>query len=46
MDDAGSGVEFKRTNRKPAYPIGNILRDYLAKEGREVAPTCYLFSTA
>ena len=34
MDDAGSAAEFKRTNRKPAYPIGNILRDYLAKEGR------------
>jgi len=42
MDDAGSAAEFKRTNRKPAYPIGNILRDYLAKEGREVAlPVTY-----
>ena len=36
MDAGGSAAEFKRTNRKPAYPIGAALREYLAREGREV----------
>ncbi len=36
MDATGSEAEFKRTNRKPAYPIGEDLRAYLAREGREV----------
>jgi hypothetical protein len=36
MDAAGSEAEFKRTNRKPAYPIGDELRAYLSREGREV----------
>ena len=36
MDAAGSEAEFKRTNRKPAYPIGEELRAYLSREGREV----------
>jgi len=36
MDAAGAAAEFKRTNRKPAYPIGEALRTYLAREGREV----------
>ena len=36
MDSAGSEAEFKRTNRKPAYPIGAELRAYLSREGREV----------
>ncbi len=36
MDSGGSAAEFKRTNRKPAYPIGESLRQYLAREGREV----------
>ena len=36
MDATGSEAEFKRTNRKPAYPIGDELRAYLSREGREV----------
>ncbi|MFM9147011.1 MAG: hypothetical protein ACKORI_02630, partial [Verrucomicrobiota bacterium] len=36
MDAAGAEFEFKRTNRKPAYPVGEELRSYLVREGREV----------
>ena len=36
MDATGAAAEFKRTNRKPAYPIGEALRTSLAREGREV----------
>ena len=36
MDAAGAEAEFKKTHRKPAYPIGPELRAYLAREGREV----------
>ena len=36
MDDAGFTGGFKKTNRKPAYAIGEKLRSYLAREGREV----------
>jgi hypothetical protein len=42
MDDAGFTGEFKRTNRKPTFAIGEDLRKYLAREGREVAlPVTY-----
>jgi hypothetical protein len=42
MDAAGSEFEFKKTQRKPAYPIGEQLREYLAREGREVTlPVSY-----
>lgn len=41
MDAAGAGADF-RTERKPAVPIGPRLREYLAREGREVAlPVSY-----
>lgn len=41
MDAGGAGADF-RTERKPAVPIGPRLREYLAREGREVAlPVSY-----
>ncbi|MGA0132740.1 MAG: hypothetical protein ACO3ND_00055 [Opitutales bacterium] len=36
MDAPGPDFELRRTARKPAYPVGDELRAYLVREGREV----------